>query len=61
MPDPPMPEEIQYHTKMTPGMNCDFEDKDQCTWNIVPEPSKEQRKVNITLLIAEFPTKGYQS
>ena len=42
-----MPEEIKYNTRMMPGMNCDFEDKDQCAWNIVPEPSKEQRKVNL--------------
>ena len=33
---------IHYHTKMIPGMNCDFEEED-CQWTTVP--NLEQRKV----------------
>ena len=38
----PSVESLQYHTKMIPGMDCDFEEED-CQWRTVP--NLEQRKV----------------
>ena len=38
----PNVEDILYHTKMIPGMHCDFEEED-CQWTTVP--NMEQRKV----------------
>ena len=39
---PSSADSIQYHTKMIPGMHCDFEEED-CQWTTVP--NMEQRKV----------------
>ena len=49
VPSPPKPEAITYHSKMSPGMNCDFEVEDSCDWRIVP--AQNQRKSGETGLV----------